>query len=562
MSPVLEGVQTERVDDLALLLSFMQQQGWPELFNSHLKRHPNQLGLDLGWVMVVWLSYILSQGDHRKVSLQGWVEAHPESLQRLTGIEMSGNDFNDDRLSILLRYLSKGELWRELEGEVSGRSIEVYDLRRDVVRHDATTVNGHHLVSDEGLFQFGHSKDDPNLPQVKIMMSSLDPLGMPLVTRTVSGERADDTLYLPTIIQTQETLGRSGLLHVGDSKMSALGIRAHLVQTGDYYLCPLPMTGKMPQELRGWIEQAQLDPAGVQLIERPDEAGTVEVIGEVYEVNRPMVAMVAEQSIAWSERVFVVYSPTYAQQQINGLETRLCKTIDKLRGLTDNPKRGKPIYRDLESLQAKVADILKQARLEDFLKIEYEPQTNSPQDKRYVIHTIQRQQPAIQAEIDQLGWRPYGSNALSQELSAQDAVLIYHDEWHIEQGFRHLKGAKLSITPLFVQNDDQVSGLINLLSIALHLITLMQFVVRRHLQATGTKLSGLYPDKPRKQTANPTFERLLKAFGNWTVTIIQINGQRLIHAPPLSSTQMQILQALGLPQDTYSRLSTTSQNSS
>jgi transposase len=562
MSPVLEGVQTERVDDLALLLSFMQKQGWPELFNSHLPHHPNQLGVDLGWVMVVWLAYILSQGDHRKVAVQGWVEERLESLQRLTGIEMSGNDFNDDRLSILLRYLSQGDLWQGLEREVSGRSIEVYDLARAVVRHDATTANGYHLVSEAGLFQFGHSKDDSHRPQVKIMMSSLDPLGLPLVTRTVSGERADDGLYLPTIIQTQQTVGRSGLLHVGDSKMSAFGIRAHLVQTGDYYLCPLPMTGKTPQALRGWIQQAKSDPLGLQLVERPDAAGEIEVIGEAYEVHRPLVTIGAEPAIAWTERVFVVYSPAYAQQQINGFETRLTQTIAKLWALTENPKRGKPIYRDLESLQSKVAAVLKPARLEDFLQIEYEPQSNGSQDTRYVIRTIQRQQQAIQAEIDQLGWRPYVSNAPPQQLSLSDAVLTYRHEWRIEQGFRHLKGAQLSITPLFVQNDDQVIGLLNLLSIALHLITLMQFVVRRHLNATGSTLSGLYPDNPRKQTATPTFERLLKAFGNWTVTIIQINGQRLIHAPPLSSTQMQILKALGLPRDTYSRLATTLENSS
>jgi transposase len=88
------------------------------------------LGLDLGWVMVVWLAYILSRGDHRKVSVQAWVEAHPESLKRLTGIEMSGNDFNDDRLSILLRHLSQVLLWQGLEAEVIGRSIKVLYLER------------------------------------------------------------------------------------------------------------------------------------------------------------------------------------------------------------------------------------------------------------------------------------------------------------------------------------------------------------------------------------------------------------------------------------------------
>ncbi|ARV57953.1 hypothetical protein BZZ01_04240 [Nostocales cyanobacterium HT-58-2] len=58
------------------------------------------------------------------------------------------------------------------------------------VRLDATTISGHHLISEEGLFQFGHSKDDPNLPQVKLMMGMIDPLGIPLVTEVVSREQA------------------------------------------------------------------------------------------------------------------------------------------------------------------------------------------------------------------------------------------------------------------------------------------------------------------------------------------------------------------------------------
>ncbi len=45
------------------------------------------------------------------------------------------------------------------------------------VRLDATTI----MITEGGLFQFGHSKDDPNLPQVKLMMGMIDPLGMPLV---------------------------------------------------------------------------------------------------------------------------------------------------------------------------------------------------------------------------------------------------------------------------------------------------------------------------------------------------------------------------------------------
>ena len=50
-------------------------------------------------------------------------------------------------------------------------------------------------MSPEGFLQFSHSKDyRPDLLQVKVMQGVLDPLGMPLATAVVSGERADDPL--------------------------------------------------------------------------------------------------------------------------------------------------------------------------------------------------------------------------------------------------------------------------------------------------------------------------------------------------------------------------------
>jgi transposase len=72
------------------------------------------------------------------------------------------------------------------------------------------------------------------------MQAVLDPLGMPVATDVVSGERADDPLYVPCIERVQQSLGRSGLLFVGDCKMAAYATRAFIALAGDYYLCPLP----------------------------------------------------------------------------------------------------------------------------------------------------------------------------------------------------------------------------------------------------------------------------------------------------------------------------------
>ena len=109
-----------------------------------------------------------------------------------------------------------------------------------MIRGDATTVSGEHDVREGGLLQFGHSKDDPSRPQIKVMTGSLDPLGMPLATDVLSGERADDGLYIPLIERIASGLNTTGLLVVGDCKMSALSTRAYVAERQHFYLSPLP----------------------------------------------------------------------------------------------------------------------------------------------------------------------------------------------------------------------------------------------------------------------------------------------------------------------------------
>src|SRR2546426_10464605 len=64
---------TERVDDIPLLLEQMQRMGLPTLFDDHFPTHGNWTGLSLGWVSTIWLSSILSRGDHRMVHVEPWV---------------------------------------------------------------------------------------------------------------------------------------------------------------------------------------------------------------------------------------------------------------------------------------------------------------------------------------------------------------------------------------------------------------------------------------------------------------------------------------------------------
>ena len=160
-------------------------------------------------------------------------------------------------MTILLQRLSAVSTWQAIEADLGRTILRVYELTPERVRLDATTVSGYHAGAEEGMFQFGHSKDDPSLRQVKVMMAALDPLGLPLVSQVVSGNHPDDPLYIPAIDQVLKIIDGIGLLFVGDCKMSALAIQAHIQRLNHHYLCPLAMTGSTASEIVQWIEAAQ-----------------------------------------------------------------------------------------------------------------------------------------------------------------------------------------------------------------------------------------------------------------------------------------------------------------
>src|SRR2546430_11647026 len=297
---------TERVDDVALLIGQMVKRGLPEVWDWHIPRHWPQRGLSWGWTAVMWLAYILTEGDHRKVSVEPYLKGMHHTLSHLTAQVIAPLDFSDDRLSHLLRHLSKAAYWHHIEHDLNTRSIVVYDLAPDVIRCDATTVSGAHEVTEGGLVQFGHSKDDPTQPQIKVMLGSLDPLGMPLATDVLSGERADDGLYIPIMERVRSGWQTPGLLFVGDCKMSALDTRAYLARHQDLYLSPLPLTRATAEAMDAWITAGvtQGERGALERIMRTNDRGHTVLAAEGYECERTCDAPGdGGDAVPWRERV-------------------------------------------------------------------------------------------------------------------------------------------------------------------------------------------------------------------------------------------------------------------
>ena len=564
---------TERVDDVALLIGQMVKMGLPEVLDRHIPRHWTQRGTSWGWTAVIWLAYIVTEGDHRKVSVETYLKGMHHTLSHLTAQVIEPLDFSDDRLSHLLTHLSKPAYWHQIEHDLNARSIEVYDLSQAVIRCDATTVSGEHEVTTDGLLQFGHSKDDPTRPQIKVMMGALDPLGMPLATDVLSGERADDGLYLPIIERIRSGLRTPGLLFVGDCKMSALDTRAYLARHQDWYLSPLPLTGATAEAMDAWITTGVTKGETGELarIERTNDRGHQVLAAEGYEFERTCCA--PGSAGGWRERVLVVRSPMHAAQQAAGLAKRLSHAETHLTALTPPRGRGKRQITDEATLVEAIDRVLTAYRVDGLLHVTWEKQVEQTtqyvgrgrgaahrekrviQKTRYHITHIARQEGTITARCQRFGWKAFVTNADPMRLSLQDAVLCYRNEYRVERIFNRLK-SRVHIAPLFVKRNEQIEGLTYLLTLGVRVLAVMEFVLRRSLETAQASLPGLHPENKHKMTDKPTAERILKAFSDISLTIIQhAAGEEILRRlTPLSGLQEDILQRLGLGATFYGQL--------
>ena len=559
-------VINERVDDLPLLLAQLKQMGVSEQLDKHFPTHGNWQGLSLGWVAIVWLSYILSQADHRLSHVQPWAEKRLETLSLCTDLELRVLDFSDDRLEALLRYLSEDDPWQEFEQELGGNLVQVYDLSVERVRLDSTAASGYFGVTEEGLFQWGHDKDHrPDLAQVKVMLSTLDPLGLPVATEVVAGNRADDPLYIPAVNRVRNTLDRRGLLYIGDCKMAALATRAYIEAGGDYYLCPLPATQLATGELESYLEPVWAGNQELTSIEYTYPNGEKKEIALGYCRLIPRTTSVNGSEVTWTERQLVVRSLAVAAKGEKSLRTRLGKAQEALLEL-GQPCRGKKRLTHLEEWQAAVSEICQRYRVQGLIQVEISVSTQERPIRRYgdrparviqsnsVQLSVTLDETAVTNAIRMMGWRVYVTNQPPEELSLERAVIAYREEYLIERGFGRFKGFPLSLRPMYLQREAHIKGLMRLLSIGLRVLTLLEWKVRRRLASLDEKLAGLYAGNPQRATARPTAEKLLAAFKEITLLLIEGPNQTYVHLTPLSPLQKQILALLEFPLEIYTQL--------
>jgi transposase len=471
----------------------------------------------------------------------------------------------DDRLADILDRLARDGSWQDCESEINQNTVRVYRLKADFFRVDMSTANSYvETLAERGLFQFGHSKDNDDQPQIKVAMAALDPLGMPVTTLVAPGNSADDPLYVPEIKKVQRTFGQGGKTFVMDCKGASLATRAHLADTKDFYLTPLSET-QLPVKKRRVLLQSVWE--GRQLLQqvyRPaaDPEEGEELVAEGFSLDVQVQAEVNGRQVVWTERRWLVRSLAYAQGQHQQLERRLQKAHEQLAALNERKQGKKQLTAG--QMQTAAAEVVKKQRVQGLLNVQVQTTTHRKKVRAYGdrperiqkerVHRLEvsRREEAIAVAKREMGWRVYATNQLLMSLAA--VVWGYRGQNRLEDNWSRLKGQPLGLTPMFLQSESRIHGLVLLLSVALRLLTVVEWQVRKKLQESKETLKGLYPGQPGRQANNPSAELLLQAFKGISLVIVKAAGQPLAHVVALTTLQQKLLELWELPPDLYHRL--------
>jgi transposase len=558
--------QIEHIGGIPYIFETLKELQIIRILNEVYSPHRNWVGLPIGETIAIWICYCLTENDHRMCSLEKWVTTKKNLLEKLIGFQFSPKCFTDDHLARILSLLHNNELWNRFESELNRSTLRIYGLTdENIVRLDMTTVNSNGIIDKNGLIQFGNSKDDASLPQIKIVLSVLDVLGLPLTVSVVPGNCADDPLYIPAMEKVKKSTGQSGLLFVGDCKMGAIATRLYTTINNDFYLCPLSEVSHPTQEIYSAIIAHQESNLSFTQVSRSYYDGSDAIIAEGFEKKISHSMEYEGKIITWEERLIYAKSFAHANKFRLSLEEQVKKAFFEINSMNKRGK-GKKIYRTIEEAKEKVHAILGDKGLTAVFEVEYIEHISNTPKRKYgnnparieqstrieVKPTINLQ--ALQQAQELSGWRVYVTNKPENELSMQDVVLTYRDQYIIEHQFHRLKGKALSLAPMFIQRDDRIDGLVKFLTIVMRPLVIIEKKVRDSLKSRGQGLSGLFEYNPTKIVNNPKTERIIEFFKE-IYLLVSFYGEQVFYTiTGINQKHREILNLMNVDISVYTQL--------
>lgn len=552
------------LDDIPLVLEMIRHLHLDTILDTFIPTHGNTMNhneLTNGEAYCIWLTYLLTQGNHCKWQVDKWVKKHSTVLSTLWGTPVPGSDFSDDRLTTLAKYLSCPKAQHAIDYALGQLTMQIYAWGEEAIRLDGTHFRGYHHAAD-GIMRCGYAKSNAKGTSQFTLMAASTESGQYLTGHFHPGQLADDGLYRPVLTDLFSWGPQGGMLFIGDSKMGALATRAHIARHGHYYYMPLPDGHTAKKDWAVWLPAAIAGTLpGFTAIWRDEE-----LLGYGFEWTRSQQC----EGRSWTERVHLVRSMGQVESERKTLQRHLEEAEKALHALTRTPKRGVAQYTEEGTITAVIEAILTKYQVQGLLTITmttvpyptHKPMSGATQESekspvRYVIVHVQRLPEVIRALEHTFGWRIFVTNAPPERLSLPAGILLYRRGagQGIERMNRIFKDhTTLGLDRIYVSRDDQIVGMAYLVTLALRVMMDIEVKVRQGLAKEKTTLTDYSSDKA--MNARPTTKRMLEQVCFYGVSLGKFTEQEppKLHISELPEILKQMLRYLDLPPTIYTQL--------
>ncbi|WP_448545669.1 hypothetical protein [Roseiflexus sp.] len=549
--PEMLVLATEQSDDIPLLIAHMRRMGIPHILDRHIPTRAYWGNLTSGWTAVVWLTHILSCGDHKASTIQQWVSSRSGTLHWCIGSEVTPVDVDIDRLHDLLIGLSRDPQWQAIEHDLNRHMLDTWAWTIDQIHVRIYESRGWH-ISPGGSFLV----NQPHIWRARMSrqpmaLATLDPLNMPLVLHSFSQERTYPASFSDLVERISQNLPLRRYRFTGDA-LTAVEFRGAIHQHNHEYLCLLPdslsvldtwLTGVQSVYRTPFLSEGSHDPPA-----SPSSDGI--------EWFMPMRVDLNGSPVVWNERRIAIRSSNHARISEEALRARLTRAQAALLALGER-KRGKRRPRTIEDLREAAHAILDSYQVHGLLHLDFDEQVEERVVRRYrgrptgvriernVRMKVSLNTDALSRAVHSLGWQVFGSNITPPE-PARDHMLSL--TLPAASGFERLHGRPISLAPHDVHSPELETGLIRLLSLGLRALASLESIARRRLIEEGVLTRSANQDNGRS-TSRITSERLLDAFRD--MTFAPGFHHDLSSMTPLSPLQQRVLHLLELPSEIY-----------
>jgi transposase len=575
----MKKLMTRRLGAGPILQHFISKMGVVSLIDEYVPA-PESRKISHGEAVAALMVYLLC-GERALYRMAQWAET--TAVLSTLFPEYEPNDWTDDRLGDTLDALySKG--LEGIQGSLSARLVDVFEVCLEVIHYDTTSVSfwGTYDAQREQpavLITFGYSKAHrPDLKQVVLGAAVSGDGGVPLLSKTHAGNSNDSTLPVPYWERLRQLCKTSQFCFIGDCKVSSQKTLKAICTHDGLFVSPLAMSTAEQKSLRQKLQEGRLcfEPLTQEEEERlkPVYEKRTERVGnrrkpegeqqaDTYEVFEETSELRDDHNRVHTLRRVILRSASLGRKHANTRERHLQQAEAELKEL-----RGKLNKRTLKTRQAietAIKKIVSHRRVVGLLDVpvteerevvtkQVGPGRPGPNttyvDEELVSYelSITRTQKKIDEKALLDGMFILVTNHDAQAWPAARVLALYKRQYKVEHVFHVLKGP-LAVSPMLLEQPERMCAMMLIMTLTLQLYTLIQRQAAQELEHRNRPLSGLMPNKI--QTWRPQTDQLLAAFDNIHVVGGYHGGALMRGITTLNTTQMDILQILGVSLEKY-----------